>query len=208
MHGWPGSHMTRRGVGCWSGIWYQLETGDPESLSAAGRARLEIKTKAEHKIKVRCSEKTGQVRRERCRGSPGKAASEEEVFLHREPAGQRPWGSFPGYSRYTRLKGCVTASALPPARSQGRRKAPTRPQSSPPRGHSSGLSQVNTPSPGKVMPPSPQHTHSTFSPARATCRKPQGLFPVEPRPGSPSNSSTSSVRPSSALLSSPPVSLP
>lgn len=48
------------GVGSgWSRIWYQLETGGPENLSVAGQARAKIKTKAEHRINVGCSEKTG-----------------------------------------------------------------------------------------------------------------------------------------------------
>lgn len=124
MHRWPENHKGdgerlggRKGE---SRIYCQLETGDPENPSAVGWVK--IKTKAEHRINVGCSDKRWTDEEGKIQGSFGKAASEEGFFFIGKSDGQRSCVS----SDVLRLTEYATACSFAfCALSQGRGKPET-----------------------------------------------------------------------------------
>lgn len=142
MHAqWPENHKgdgERLGDGKGeSRIYCQLETGDPGEPFCC-RLSQKLKTKAEHRINVGCSDKRWTDEEGKIQGSFGKAASEEGFFFIGKSDGQRSCVS----SDVLRLTEYATACSFAfCALSQGRGNQ-KHPPSSPPHCHSYQLSPV------------------------------------------------------------------
>lgn len=68
----------------WAGREEELAKALPDNPSVAGRRRLKIKTKAEHRKKEDVQTRGWTNEEEKMQGNLGKAASKREVFLYWE----------------------------------------------------------------------------------------------------------------------------